>query len=173
MTMRTAQRNLLLLRHAKSDWPDDVPDQERPLAPRGRREAPLVGRWLHEHGPMPDLVFCSPALRARQTWELVAQELPTAPQVKFEGRVYDAGVSQLLALIGETADSITTLLLVGHNPSMEALADVLAGGGEERALDRMRAKFPTAALAVLTFEGPWTALEGGGAELVDFVVGRR
>src|SRR6266508_2923118 len=93
-----SERTLLVLRHAKSDWPDGVPDAERPLAGRGRREAPLVGRWLRESGHIPDLVVCSPALRARQTWELVAGELGEAgeaPEVRFDERVYDEPASQL------------------------------------------------------------------------------
>jgi phosphohistidine phosphatase len=167
-----SQRNLLVLRHAKSDWPDGVPDHERPVAARGRREAPLVGQWLHEHGPMPDLVVCSPALRARQTWDLVTQELPAPPEVRLDERVYDAPASQLLTVIGETPDEVTTLLLIGHNPSTEELAGLLAGGGDKGALDRMRAKFPTAALAVLAFDAAWSDLEPGGAQLVDFVVAR-
>ena len=67
-------RRLVLLRHAKSDWPDDVPDHERPLARRGRRDAPAAGRWLRKSGYVPDLVLCSTARRARETWQLAEEE---------------------------------------------------------------------------------------------------
>ena len=69
----TGTRRLILLRHAKSDWPD-VPDRDRPLAKRGRRDAPKIGRWLREHGYLPDIVICSDARRTRQTWDRVARE---------------------------------------------------------------------------------------------------
>ncbi|HXT88463.1 MAG TPA: histidine phosphatase family protein, partial [Trebonia sp.] len=84
MGTEDADRRLLLLRHAKSDWPD-VADHERPLAKRGRRDAPVVGRWLRTSGYLPDAVICSTAARARQTWELVSAELPSAapPEVHF------------------------------------------------------------------------------------------
>jgi phosphohistidine phosphatase len=72
----------MLLRHAKSDWPD-VPDRERPLAKRGRRDAPRIGRWLRDHGYRPDAVVCSVARRTRQTWELVAPKLGGSPSAPF------------------------------------------------------------------------------------------
>jgi phosphohistidine phosphatase len=166
-------RTLLVLRHAKSDWPDGVPDHERPLARRGRREAPLVGRWLREHGPAPDLVVCSTAVRARQTWELVAAELPPPPEVRLDKRMYEASAAELLSVVVETPDRVSTLLVVGHNPGLEELAHLLtAGQGDQEALERMSVKFPTAALAVLAFDGPWAGLRPSGARLVGFVVGR-
>src|SRR4051794_41904037 len=87
---------LVLLRHAKSAWPEGVPDHERPLAGRGRRDAPEAGRWLRQVGLQFDLVLCSTALRARQTWELAAAELDTAPPGRFEDRPYPADAGELL-----------------------------------------------------------------------------
>src|SRR5260370_41087711 len=87
----------MLLRHAKSDWPD-VPDLDRPLAKRGRRDAPRIGRWLRDHGYLPEVVVCSAARRTRQTWKLVAPELGGAPGVGFEPRAYGAGALTLLPL---------------------------------------------------------------------------
>src|SRR6266700_6314858 len=84
-----AGRKLVLLRHAKSAWPD-VPDHERPLARRGRRDAPGAGAWLRRAGYLPDLVVCSTARRARETWQLAAAELGASPPVRFEPRVYQA-----------------------------------------------------------------------------------
>jgi phosphohistidine phosphatase len=166
-------RVLLLLRHAKSDWPDGVPDRERPVAARGRREAPAVGRWLREQGRLPDLVLCSVAARAQQTWDLVAAQLPSAPAVKADGRVYDATAGDLLSVIAETADAVRTLVVVGHNPGIEDLAGLLAGKGSDKAAaKRMAAKFPTAAVAVLEFDGSWSALEPASARLADFFVAR-
>src|SRR5260370_7413333 len=91
-------RRLMLLRHAKSDWPD-VPDRERPLAKRGRRDAPVIGRWLRDHGYLPDVVVCSVARRTRQTWDLVAPELGGSPSVTFEPRAYAASALTLPYLV--------------------------------------------------------------------------
>ncbi len=118
-------RRLVLLRHAKSDWPD-VADHDRPLAKRGRRDAPAVGRWLGQSGYAPDAVICSTALRARETWELASAGLQTAvpgaaPAVRYESRVYEATVLGLLMLVREFPPQWRTALLVGHNPGMAEL----------------------------------------------------
>src|SRR5690348_12983247 len=95
MGTQGAGRRLVLLRHAKSAWPE-VADHERPLAKRGRRDAPKVGRWLGTSGYLPDAVVCSTARRARETWDLVSAQLPAAPEVHYEPRVYEASVLSLL-----------------------------------------------------------------------------
>jgi Histidine phosphatase superfamily (branch 1) len=109
-------RRLMLLRHAKSDWPD-VPDHDRPLAKRGKHDAPLVGRWLRDHGYLPEVVVCSDARRTRQTWKLVARELGGSPAVRFEPRAYAASGLTLLYLARELPAACRSALLIGHNPS--------------------------------------------------------
>jgi len=156
-------RRLILLRHAKSDWPD-VADRERPLAKRGRREAPTSGRWLRDHGYQPDVVICSVARRARQTWELVEQELGGSPAVTFDPRAYDAGARTLLYLARELPGSCRTALFVGHNPATTDLANALAETPE----GPPHLHFPTAALAVLQFTGDWADLAPGHARLAAF-----
>ncbi len=170
---RAAERQLLLLRHAKSAWPD-VADHERPLARRGRRDAPAAGRWLRTTGRVPDRVVCSTARRARQTWRLAAAELAAAPAVSFDQRVYGAVPAELLELARETAPGIRRLLIVGHDPAMQELTLALAGAraGDAGALDRVRVKFPTAAIAVLEFTGTWRQLEPARARLSAFVIPR-
>jgi phosphohistidine phosphatase len=167
---RDTTRQLMLLRHAKSDWPD-VPDRERPLAKRGRRDAPRVGRWLRDHGYLPDAVVCSPARRARQTWELVAPEVGGSPSVTFEPRAYDANALTLLYLARELSSPYRAALLIGHNPAMSELASTLA---EPRAEDgpecSREMRFPTAAVAVFEFTGRWPDLSPGHARLVDFTI---
>src|SRR6202012_5957950 len=108
-------RRLVLLRHAKSDWPD-VPDRERPLAKRGRREAPAAGRCPREHGYQPDVVVCWVARRTRQTWELIEPELGGSPAVTFDQRAYDAGARTLLYLARELLEAGRTVGVIGHNP---------------------------------------------------------
>jgi phosphohistidine phosphatase len=169
----SAARRLVLLRHAKSAWPD-VADHERPLARRGRRDAPVAGRWLRAAGRAPDRVICSTARRARETWQLAAAELDASPSVSFDQRVYGAAAGELLDLAREIAPRARTLLIVGHDPAMQELALSLASAraGDADALERVRFKFPTAAIAVLEFTGAWQGLRSQQARLTAFVVPR-
>jgi phosphohistidine phosphatase len=160
-----AGRTLLLMRHAKSAWPD-VPDRDRPLASRGRRDAPVMGRWLRAVGYIPDRVICSTALRARQTWQLARPALEADPEVIFEDHVYEASASHLLELVRRTSADVRTLLVVGHDPAVPDLARTLAAAAAETgthpahaagptAAERMRPKFPTAAIAAFSFDPDW------------------
>jgi phosphohistidine phosphatase len=159
-------RRLVLLRHAKSDYPD-VPDHERPLAKRGRKDAPRVGRWLAASGYAPDAVVCSTAVRARQTWELLAPAL-AAPVVRYEPRVYEASVLGLLMLVREFDPEWGTVLLIGHNPGMAELTAGLADPPPDPP-----AEFPTAAVAVLELRGAWPDVAPAGARLLAFAVPAR
>jgi phosphohistidine phosphatase len=166
-------RRLVLLRHAKSAWPD-LPDHERPLATRGRRDAPAVGRWLREAGLMPDRVLCSTALRTRETWQLMVPELGTRlPPVSYEDQVYEAHCEALLDLARQSEPAASSTLIIGHNPGVQDLALMLAAAGDGDAdavlLQRATAKFPTAAVAVLAFAGAWSRLGPGRAQLITFV----
>lgn len=165
-------RRLVLLRHAKSDWPDDVPDHERPLARRGRRDAPAAGHWLRKSGYVPDLVLCSTARRARETWQLAEEELGARPQTTFEPRVYGASATDLADLARQQPPDVRTLLIVGHEPAMRSLTLELASPPSDvedpEALARVRAKFPTAAIAVLAFTGTWPELAPARARLANF-----
>jgi phosphohistidine phosphatase len=166
-------RRLILLRHAKSDWPD-VPDRDRPLAKRGRRDAPRIGRWLHEHGYQPDVVVCSSARRTRQTWDLVAPELGGSPAVRFEPRAYAASAMTLLYLAQELPSRYRTALLIAHNPGLSELASQLAApldiGKVTANGPRPGISLPTAAVAVLEFPGDWPSLTPGHARLVDHII---
>jgi phosphohistidine phosphatase len=167
-------RQLILLRHAKSDWPD-VPDRERPLAKRGRRDAPRIGRWLHEHGYQPDVVVCSAARRTRQTWDLVAPELGGKPAVRFEPRAYAASALTLLYLAQELPSRYRIALFIAHNPGLSDLASSLAAPpGIGRATTdngpRPQISLPTAAVAVLEFSGDWPSLTPGQARLTDHII---
>ncbi|WP_328884936.1 SixA phosphatase family protein [Streptomyces sp. NBC_00316] len=165
-------RRLVVLRHAKSAWPDDVPDHERPLAPRGRRDAPAAGRWLRESDCVPDLVVCSTASRTRQTWDLVSDELDAITPVIHDARVYQASAGELLGVVRDIPARVRTLMLVGHNPGVQDLVLMLAGEADGSALERTRAKFPTSAIAVLCLPGPWPDLDPGAARLTGMIVPR-
>lgn len=161
-------RKIVLLRHAKAEW-TDVTDHERPLAERGRKDAPTAGRALAAAGFGFDLALCSTATRTRETWKLTVAELPERPKTVYEERIYEASLGELIAVLNETPDDVNNLIMIGHNPGIHALADGLAGAAESDHLARMnRSGFPTSAYAVLTFEGSWKSLEHGTAKLVDF-----
>ena len=156
MNMQTsAIRELVLLRHAKSAWDSDAPsDFERPLSPRGRRDAPRIARWMHDQGLLPDLVLSSPAHRARDTAELVLKTLGIgSDRLHWEPHLYAATVPDLLAAIATVPDGVHRLLLVGHNPGLEDLvlrlvpADDLPVSGE--------GFLKTATVAVVRWSGTW------------------
>lgn len=162
---------LLLLRHAKSSWEDDsLADFDRPLAPRGRRDAPVMGRYLRRQRLLPERVLCSSAIRTRETWALAREAMELDPPVRFTERLYHASARTLLDEIREVDSAPERLLLIGHNPGMQALALGLAGEGPERELERIRRKLPTAALVVLRFDvDDWREVEPGAGELERFV----
>ena len=177
-------RRLILLRHAKSDWPD-VPDRDRPLAKRGRRDAPRIGRWLDEHGYQPDVVVVSDAARTRQTWDLVAPRLGGSAAVHLEPRAYAASALTLLYLAQELPARYRTALLIGHNPGLSELATSLAAPPESTTAagppesgratgpavkdngPRAAISLPTAAVAVFEFTGDWPSLTPGHARLIN------
>ncbi|OIV38932.1 phosphohistidine phosphatase [Mangrovactinospora gilvigrisea] len=161
-------RRIVVLRHAKADWPA-VADHDRPLAERGRREAPAAGQWLAGAGIVPDLTLCSTAARTRETWKLVAHELPRRPKkTLYEDRLYEASTGELIALINQAPEEVHDLMLVGHNPGVQGLTELLAGSSEGDTLAQVRRGFPTAAVAVLSVDGPWKSVEPGSARLVSF-----
>ncbi|HET6651602.1 MAG TPA: histidine phosphatase family protein [Nocardioides sp.] len=150
------ERTLVLLRHAKSDWSGGEPDLARPLAKRGRRQAPEAGRWLAEHLDGIDLAVVSPATRARSTWALAAAELDVAPSARVDERVYAASDRELHAVVRDLADDCRTVVLVGHNPGLEDLVLLLTGEW---------APMPTSSIAVIDAPGPWSSLGEGRATL--------
>jgi phosphohistidine phosphatase len=165
-------RTLMLLRHAKSSWSDPgLPDVDRPLAPRGERAARRIAECLRRSEARPSLVLCSPARRTRQTLEAIEPVLGKTYAVELAPELYAAPVEALLERLRAVPDSADPVMLIGHNPGLEELALALAARGAD--LPRLRAKFPTGALATIVFDSAsWAALEPGSGELVDFVVPR-
>jgi phosphohistidine phosphatase len=164
------QHTLLLMRHAKSGYPPGVADHDRPLAPRGVREAGLAGDWLRANMPVIDSVLCSTATRAQQTLAGTGVDAP----VRYVERLYGATPDTMISEIADVADTIATLLVVGHEPTMSAVAIGLAGahGTDIGAVERISEKFPTSGIAVLHVAGSWGHLKPGGAALVGFHVSR-
>lgn len=154
---------LTLVRHAKSSWKDaDLPDFERPLAGRGKKDAPMMGKRLAEKGVKPDLIVTSPAKRAKKTARLLAEELGVSiSSVKEEPEVYEAGVTVLLAVVRDFPDDVHHAMLVGHNPGLTELANLFL----PEPLDDL----PTAAAVSLLFPcHKWKEVESGEAKLLDY-----
>ncbi len=157
----------MLLRHAKADRPTGPADFERSLTERGRRDSQVAGEWLRSQGYVPDLVVCSSARRARQTWKQANGTLDRTPPVRYEREVYDAAAPyDLIAVIRQVPIETQVLLVVGHNPTIEMLsADLDPDGGKP---DGLR----TASLAVHTVDGEWVDLDSGAAPLTATVTAR-
>jgi phosphohistidine phosphatase len=162
---------LHLLRHAKSSWADEgLADHDRPLAPRGVKNAKQMAEHLGTLEIAPDLVLCSTALRTRQTLDLVAPALGDAP-IELSDDLYEASLADVLERLRRLPEPLGTVLVIAHNPGLEDLALHLAAPGPIR--DEPAVKFPTGALASLEIgQGSWADLRAGGAELVSFTVPR-
>lgn len=149
-------RTLVLLRHGKSAYPVGVPDHDRPLADRGRRQAAFAGEHIGAVADRFDLVLCSTSTRTRQTLDATGL---TAAAVEYRAEIYAAESDEILDLIHAVPDDVGSLLIVGHSPGVPDLADELAGpGSAPAARAALEKKFPTSAFAVVTVSGPWSAL---------------
>jgi phosphohistidine phosphatase len=164
-------RTLLLMRHAKSSWDQpDLADADRPLAPRGRKAATVIARYIEAKRLIPDLVLCSHAERVRETWQRMAAVLGDEIACKTLRSLYLSAPSRLLEPLRRVADDVNTLMVIGHNPGLGGLAVGLSGAGPKKTLERMRTKFPTAGLAVIGFEiDRWGDLAAGAGRLEHFV----
>ena len=161
-------KTLFLLRHAKSSWKDpNLADHDRPLAPRGRRASKLIAAYLRAHEITPGLVLCSSSACTRETLERISTGFGGRAEVEIEEGLYTASAGDLLARLRKLSGDVESHMLIGHAPAIPELARYLVGGGGD--LERLRGKFPTAALATLSFRGSWIELAPGAAQLVDFV----
>jgi phosphohistidine phosphatase len=168
--MSEQHRTLVLLRHAKSAYPDGVADHDRPLAPRGVREAALAGEWLRANVPAIDSVLCSTATRARETLAHTGIDAPA----RYVERLYGATPGTVIELVNQVADETSTLLVVGHEPTISETAIILTGNEDTdtAALEQISVKYPTSGIAVLRVADSWEQFEPDGAELVSFHVPR-
>jgi phosphohistidine phosphatase len=164
-------RRLVLLRHAKSAWDQDLPDVDRPLSGRGRRDAVEAGHWLAEHVGRPDLVLCSTAVRTRQTWARACKAEPDvlgpAP-VRFESAIYEAWSDTLLDLVRTLPAEVTSAVLVGHGPGLPDLAERLNRASGDGPIG----KFRTSGIASFLVYGPWDDIGPGIAALTAYAVPR-
>jgi phosphohistidine phosphatase len=162
-------RTLVLLRHAKSSWDTDEPDHERPLAPRGRRDAKAVGQYLAAQGLRPDVVLCSTARRTRQTWDQAVKGGAKGGDVRYLDEIYDASVTELVEVLHDAPADARSILLLGHAPGIPRLMDYLAiRRSDSPVWERAEQDFPTSGLAVLELESPWSDIGEAVAELTAF-----
>ncbi len=163
-------KKVILLRHGKSSWADpDLEDHDRPLAPRGRRAAPVIARWLAERGHLPDVVLCSSSLRTRETVDRMADALPGLPEPAVEPDLYHASPEAMRARLAALPRDCESAMIVGHNPGLSALTRKLTNGSVRPRCARAFEHFPTAAAAVLTFDlEDWSGLAFHAGEFVDF-----
>jgi phosphohistidine phosphatase len=166
--VRTMLR-LMLLRHAEA-VARAATDLERRLAEAGRAGAARMGAYIRTSGLVPDLAIVSPATRARETFELVEQELPQRPEIRLEPSLYNASLDALQALLAQTPTHVETLLIVGHNPSVAEFACALASDGDRNGLAGMRRSFPAPCLVVIDFPyEDWKDVGAGRGWLDRFV----
>jgi phosphohistidine phosphatase len=164
-------RRVYLLRHAKSSWDDPaLSDHDRPLAPRGRRAAASLARYLKKERIRPELVLCSSSVRTQQTLDGIRPALGKKARVEIEDGLYAASEAVLLERLRSTAGEVESVLVIAHNPGTQDLAVSLVGRGE--GLGRLHEKFPTGALAALAFSGPWADLAPATCELERYVLPR-
>jgi phosphohistidine phosphatase len=151
-------KSLYLLRHAKSSWKEPgLQDFDRPLNNRGREAAPLVGKFIQKSNLRIDLLLSSPATRARQTAALVKEAAGLSAELLYDERIYEADAARLLDVVKQAADSADALMLVGHNPGMEELLELLTGEGQP---------MPTAALACVSLDvEKWSKVRAGAGHL--------
>lgn len=156
-------RELILWRHAKSDWGDPtLADFDRPLSERGRRNAKKMATWIQQNHYQPDYILCSAAKRTQQTLRRLCQECDTRLQIS--DALYHADLSQILHQLAQVPTQYKRVMLIGHNPDLEHLIEYLIGQPLHLAPDAKL--FPTAAIAKFIMPADWTQLERGDGKLV-------
>jgi phosphohistidine phosphatase len=164
------------MRHAKSSWDEPtLDDHERPLSKRGAKSAPEIAKYLRREELWPDLVLCSGSVRTRATLPLLlAESNRPAPEIRYDDSLYLALPETMLALVQQTGGAAAHVMVIGHNPGMHALALELTGGGDRKAIAGLAREFPTAALAVFTFDAArWSEIKSGAGRLEHFATPRR
>ncbi|HZH12259.1 MAG TPA: histidine phosphatase family protein [Microvirga sp.] len=160
---------LLLLRHAKAAWPAGVLDVDRPLAKRGQEASVLMGNYMRSECLAPDLALVSSARRTQETWEIIRPIIGDS-ESRNDGRIYEAPVARLLAVLQEVEPQARTVLMIGHNPGFEDLASLLIGEGDMDGILRLGRKYPTAGLAVIDFSvESWSEVKRKSGRLERFV----
>lgn len=165
-------RRLVVMRHAKAAQ-DGPTDFERVLTERGHADAAEAGAWLDRQGIAPDHALVSAAARTRETWVSLAQGAGWDLEPELDRGLYSAEPATAVDLISLVDDAVGSLVVIGHNPTMAYLAQILGDGEGDPALEsELLVGFPTSATAVFAYDGAWADLGEGSARLVGYHVGR-
>jgi phosphohistidine phosphatase len=168
------RRHILLLRHAKSAWDDpSLDDHDRPLAPRGQEAGKRLREYMRDLPVRPDVVLCSSAVRTVQTLHAIRPVLGRKLDVRIEDGLYLADDDTWLRRLQQLDDGVAGAMVVGHNPGLEDLAATLVGSGDRQLRQRLNAKFPTGAIATISFRGGWSDLAVGAGRLDAYFVPRQ
>lgn len=167
MTMR----RLLLFRHAKAEHSEPgMEDRARRLVERGQKDAAKVGAYMASHALIPDRVMTSPSARTQETWKFAAPAFRPAPAVAPVERLYNATPHDILAIIRGAPPAANSLLVLGHNPGLHAVALMLIASGDIEARERLREKMPTCGLVIIDFAfADWGKLHPQSGRLERFV----
>jgi len=150
-------KEIMLLRHAKSDWSANVSDFERPIIHRGKRAAQRMGAWLAFSVRIPDQVISSPARRAKITAEKLIKAMgQSTAQIHYDKRLYHGSVDQIYLILQELPEDISRIILIGHNPAFESC--IMDFSSSTPALPADGKLIPTASLALFHYQGPWSEL---------------
>jgi phosphohistidine phosphatase len=166
-----SHRFLVLLRHAKSSWDNPaLQDFDRPLARRGVKAAPRMGKAMQKLEISPDLVLCSTSMRTRETWALASATMPPAPEIRFEDGLYHAHEEALLARVRAIGDEAKTAMIVAHNPGLHDFARAMVADGDPERVQALVRKYPTAGVAVIRFPvSRWRDIAPGSGWLEHFL----
>lgn len=170
--MDSGRHTLIAVRHAKSSWDLDVDDHDRPLSGRGRRDADALGRWLTERSLQPDLVLCSTSARTQETWSRAVAVGAEAAAVRLERAIYNAWVPELVRLIRDLPEEVSTALTLGHAPGIPDLVEYVCQRTDSADWAQLDHKYPTSGAAVISVPGLWRSIGQGRAELISFTVPR-
>ncbi len=155
-------KTLFLIRHAKSSWDNpDLNDEDRPLNARGKRDAPLIAQRMALNWSPPDGIFCSRALRARETANIMKQFWWKDREIVIDEKLYENSASSALNIICQTPGDFDSLALVFHNPTITYLSNVLAS----LAIPNV----PTCGIVTLKSKAnDWESVQPGKCDLLDF-----
>ena len=164
-------RLLVVVRHAKAEQfaPSDV---ERVLSERGRDDGRALGEWLAAEGITPDAAYVSYAARTRETWDVIADGAGWTLVPQIDGNLYGTDEAGVLELVHTTPDDASTVVVIGHNPTMAMLVQLLDDGEGEASGAVELGSFPTSAAAVFSVDGEWEDVVPVGCRLLSFHVGR-
>ncbi|MFZ2657172.1 MAG: histidine phosphatase family protein [Victivallales bacterium] len=164
-------KTILLMRHAKSDWEENVSDFDRPLAVRGKSDAPLIGKFLLKTKKVPSIIISSPAIRAKETSELLAKACRYKVGIRYSDSIYENSPVEIIKILQGLDDKIETAMVIGHNPAIEEAAKKLCFR-ELKTMDN-GIEFPTCALVCLGAEiESWSELYPGNCTIYWFIVPR-